>query len=287
MAPQADKFRLTLRLARLSASYDTRYIPFYYDMFGFLDDYKLLTIPKDNKSNLLDACKKRALELKGCNLMFSGGVDSTFLLACFKAVNVPVVVCNFCPDGNRIPVKLKRFVEKNFEVRYLSTVQEVSRLRKVYMGSLSDSFFFSSHRLQGERHCKRIVDKNGRVDYKISFEKKPFLPLEDRMLRSKLFNYDEIELCLAYAKFMDVPLNTNERIARFVDWACCMPKHMLQASWGYFIGMDSFFFTQEFADIAYTQYWDSNCHCPHNKKLYKDFIKDIFGSDFGVEKNYT
>ena len=287
MAPLSDNYRLTLRLARLSSSYDTRFLSFYYDMFGFLDDYNRLKIPSFTNKSLLDACIERAVELRGCNLMFSGGIDSSFLLACFKAANIPVVVCNYCPNGIRLLPKLRKYIEKKFDVRYFTTSQDVARLRKVYMGSLSDSFFFSSHRLAGARLCERILKKDGSVDYKIRFNDIPYLPLQDRMLRSKLFNFDEIELVLAYAALMGVPLDNNNQIARLVDWVSCMPKHMLQASWGYFVGMDSFFDTQIFADIAYSQYWNSNEKCPHSKKIYKDFMRDVLGSDFGVVKNYT
>ncbi len=287
LAPKTDNFRISLRLARLSASYDKRFFYYYYDMFGFFDDYNRLSLPKIDKTELLDACLERARELEGCNFMFSGGVDSTFLLAVFKAAGVNVKVYHYCPQGIFLRPKLRKYVERNFEVHYLKNPLEVQDLGHIYMGTLSDAFFFSNHRIIGERDSTRIKLKDGRDSFILNFRKVPFIPLQDRMWRMRMFNYDEIELCLAYAALLGVPLDTNNHVARFIDWASCMPKHLCQSPWDYFVGQDSFFNTQKFADIAFTQYWDSNDFCPHNKKLYRDFMCDVFGSDFGVEKNYN
>lgn len=280
-----DTSRLSFRLAKLSAGYDSRFMPFFYDAFGILDECSFLRLPEKNNNDLLDVCLKRAEELSGCNLMFSGGVDSTFLLACFKATGVPVNLYNYCPGQNRLIPELKSYVENNFNIVYLKNMIEVCHLEKVFMGSLSDSLFFSTHRVAEEKTCKRIVLSDGSIDFEHDFYDMPFISLQDRMLHK--FSFDDIELVLSYAALMDVPLDSNKEIARFLDWSCCIPKYMMQASWGYFVGMESFFNKQCFFDIAYTQYWNCNNANYHDKKLYRDFIGDVLGSDFGVKKNYT
>ena len=277
--------RLSYRLAKMSAGFDSRYYPFFYDPFGFLDAKKVFELPKHTDIELLDACLERARELSGCNLMFSGGVDSTFLLACFKSVGADVRLVNYCPEKVSIIPELKKYIDKNFDVNYVSEKAGVSKFCNVYMGSLSDSLFFSRHRLKEERTCERFVSETGDVDFSYTFVDTPYISLADRMLHK--FRYDDIELVLSYAALLDVPLKTNKQIARFIDWVTCLPKYMCQASWGYFVGMDSFFNKPVFFDIAYSQYWDSNEKEYHDKKLYREFISDVLGSDFGVKKNYT
>lgn len=277
----------TLKLAKLSAGFDSKYYPFFYDAFGFIDeDCKFLDIPKKSNKNLIDACIERAKELDGCNLMFSGGVDSTFILACFKAAGADVKLYNYSPEKIILKPELKQYVQRNFKTKYIKDRIKVARLEKVYLGSLADTFFSSSSRLKGARISNRTVDSYGNINYSFTYKDIPFTPLQDMMLHKLTF--DEIEMVLSYAKLMDVPLDTNNHIARFIDWITCLPKYMMQASWGYFCGMESFFNTQDFADIAYSQYWESN-ETPwlNDKKIFKEFIADTLGSDFGVTKNYT
>ena len=278
---------LSLRLASFSAGYDKRFIPFFYDAFGFLDEAKngFLNMPERDTTPLINTCIQRAHELSHCNLMFSGGVDSTFLLACFKAAQVPVQLYNYCPSRIRLLPELKKFVENNFNITYIDKFQDISKLKHVYMGSLCDSLFFSTHRLVGEKTCKRIVNSDGSIDFLHEFHKLPFIPLQDMMLHK--FTFDQIELVLSYAAYLNVPLNDNIHIARFIDWISCLPKYMCQASWGYFVGMDSFFNTQKFINISFTQYWESNYNEHHDKKILREFIADTLGTDFGVKKNYT
>lgn len=275
------------RLAALSAGYDSRFVPFFYDAFGFLEepDVGFLDMPKCDNSSLIDACISRARELSGCNFMFSGGVDSRFLLACFKTAGVPARLYNYCPSGIRLLPELRKFVEDNFDITYITDFKDIPKLRHIYMGSLSDSLFFSTHRIVGEKMCKRIVNPDGSVDFLHEFHKLPFVPLQDLMLHK--FSFDQIELVLSYAAYLGVPLDDNIHIARFIDWVSCLPKYMCQASWGYFVGMDSFFNTQKFINIAFTQYWESNYKEYHDKKLFREFIVDTFDFDFGVKKNYT
>lgn len=277
----------TLKLAKFSAGFDYRYYPFFYDAFGFIDENcKFLDIPKENHKDLIETCIERAKELSGCNLMFSGGVDSTFILACFKAAGAEVKLYNYSPDKILIKPELKQYVQRNFKIKYIKERIKIARLEKVYLGSLSDSFFFSSSRLKGARRSVRKIDGDGNINFDTSYTDIPFVPLQDMMLHK--FTFDEIEMVLSYAKLMNVPIDTNNHIARFIDWITCLPKYMMQASWGYFIGMESFFNTQDFADIAYTQYWESNqTPWENNKKIFKEFIADTLGSDFGVTKNYT
>lgn len=281
-----DPKRLSYRLMKdFSCNYIFGYDQFYYDYFGVLDKLGKLNIPSYDSSNLIDACLERAKSLPNIKLMWSGGIDSTFILACYKATNTPIKVYNYAVTGNYYGKKLGRYISDNFDLHIFKDSKDIKGIGSAYLGSLADFFFFSQHRLIGTRFAKEVRNRKGRgISVIYTFKDRPFISLEQRM---KLKGYApvEIEMTLAYADMLGVTLKSNNEIARFITFTCALPKAMFCTSIPYYVGLDSFFNTQKFVNIAYSQYWHSNESPNHDKKLFKDFIRDIFGSDFGVNSN--
>ena len=294
-----DPSRLSYRLIReLTCSYEPKYINLYFDVFGQLgNDRKFFDLPGFDGTPVIEACLERAKQLSGCKLMWSGGIDSTFLLACFRAAGSDVKVYHYNNKENYVSPALMKFVRNNFDVKFLNNNNEIVAEGPAYLGSLADCFFFSHQRLRGTFKAFKLPLQHGRLIYKPMYYDKPFMPLQDLMgklylhegkdKKTRVFSDSEIADVLAYAERMNVPLDTNERIARFLCFTCSLAKQAFGWSGPFYHGLDSFFLTQKFINIAYTRYWDSN-EKPwlHDKKMFKDFIVDIFGSDFGVEKNF-
>ena len=290
--------RLSYRLIRhLTCSYDAKYDSLYGDVFGELGDRKFFNLPFYDNTDVIKACLQRASELPNINLMWSGGVDSTFLLACFKATNTPVKVYHYDNKDNYTSPRLMKYITRHFDCHIMKTPEEAMLVGPAYLGSLADCFFFSHQRLRGTFKAVKLPLQHGRLIYKPIYMERPYMCLEDRMRKvishdginrtSRAFSDDEIMLVSEYAKKFGKPMDTNNRIARFLCFTCSLAKQAFGWSGPFYHGLDSFFLTQKFIDIAYTQYWDSNDK-PwfHDKKMFKDFIKQIFGDDYGVEKNF-
>lgn len=296
---QKDPKRLSYRLIReLTCSYEPKYENLYTDVFGELDDRKFFDLPSYDNTDVIDACLARARSLSGIKLMWSGGIDSTFIMACFKATGTPLKVYHFDNAENYVSPALMKYVRNNYDVTFLNNYDDIRAEGAAYLGSLADCFFYSHQRLRGTFKAFKLPLQHGRLVYKPVYYDRPFIPLEDLM--SKLYVYQgierkklrvfsdsEVELVLAYATKMNVPLDTNERIARFLCFTCSLAKQAFGWSGPFYHGLDSFFLTQKFINIAYSRYWDSNKKpWLHDKKMFKDFIVDVFGNDFGVEKNF-
>ncbi len=293
-----DPNRLSLKLIKeLTCSYMRECEPLYFDVFGYLGDRKFFEFPKTDNSDVLKTCLERAKSLPNIKLMWSGGIDSTFILACYKATGTPLKVYHYENRDNYTSPRLKRYISKNFDLTIMKTPQEARLVGPAYLGSLADCFFFSHQRLRGTFRAVKVPEQHGKLIYEPIFHDLPYVPLQDLMAKlvsheginitKRVFTDDEIYRVLEYAKVFGAPLDTNNRIARFLCFTCSLAKQAFSWSGPFYHGLDSFFLTQKFIDIAYTQYWDSNDKpWLHDKKMFKDFIKSTFGSDFGVEKNY-
>lgn len=288
---QKPENRLSLRLMKeLVAGYHVRAYDLYEDVFGVLDNKKFFEFPTYDGSDLIDACFDRAKELPNINFLWSGGVDSTFILACYKLSGVPIKVWHYNHEKNYVSSKLRKYIRNNFEYHEINEESEIFKVNPVYLASLADCFFYSSQRLIGTRQSI-LVNERGRINEKLIYFDQPFMSLEDRMYNAfnnstRTFTDSEIMLVSQYAKAFDKPMNTNNRIARFLCFTCSLPKQAFIWSGPFYLGMNSFFLTQKFINIAYSQYWDSN-ETPwlHDKKTFKSIIAKAFGSDFGIESN--
>lgn len=296
---EKDPSRLSLRLIKhLTCSYSSERETLLFDVFGELGDRKFFELPSYDATAVVDASLARARSLPDIKLMWSGGVDSTFILACYKATGTPVKVYHFDSEENYISPALMKYIRNNYDVTFLKSRDAVVREGRAYLGTLADCFFYSQQRLCGTSRSYKLPLQHGKLIYKTVYCDRPFVPLQDLMsklriyrgrehIEDRVFSDYEIDLVLQYAQKMNVLLDTNERIARFLCFTCSLCKQAFGWSGPFYLGIDSFFLTQKFINIAYSQYWDSNAKpWLHDKKMLKDFISDIFGSDFGVEKNY-
>lgn len=334
--PWLDKNRLSLKLYSLLAisngftnkynflcndgfsGQNMRYNPFIFDMFGYLDNNPVFNYPKESGSNFLDLCLRRALKLGSCTIAWSGGIDSTFLLACFACQGikvdvaiVPFRVINGKKDKIFFHQKLRKFVESNFSCRYINQpeLKVVNSFGNAFIayypdkhsdiplvtGAWADALFFPNQRLSGDMSWSFKKMRDGHFERQVHYQSNKFIPLDDYLDKAvgkdgiKLFSNAEIDLVLRYAVLFGKPMDSRNRIARFLYFISAMPTFLFDSTLMYMPKMCSFFCSQDFIDLAYSKYWDfpnSSDRYPRDKSIEKNFIRKVFGNDFGVESNW-
>ncbi len=292
--------------------------PFIFDMFGVIDDNGIFELPKKVGDSFLDVCFRRAAELGSCTIAWSGGIDSTFLLAVFAYLNIPVktaTVYKRVVDGEIKNVyfkpKLKKYILNHFEnieisaprmySRYLNgerildySVEPQSNIPLV-TAAWADGLFFSNQRLKGDMEWWFEPGRDGQSVRKVVYKTNKFLPLADYLecclddTGKRVFSDKDIEILVDYGNRFGKPLDSRNRIARFLYWISVLPDFMFDSTLKYMPNLTSFFCTQNFLNLAYSSYWDmpnsSNIY-PRDKRIELDFIRKVFGSDFGVESNW-
>lgn len=290
-----DARRLSLRLASItSANMHPRVKSLYSNVFGKFGDKKFFEMPSVDNTSVIDACMERVKELPNINLLWSGGIDSTFVLACYKLTNTPIKVINLKNDDAYISPTLLEYVKNNFD---LNIVEDTSTFDKVYTCGCSDCFFFSTQKMLGDTTpVGRIL--HGKWQTFTRYTQHPFISLEDRLrsalcndsdfgnIGSRLFTNDEIDCVLKFADEWGKPIDTNDRIARFLIFPNSLARQAFATSVRTTENQESFFLTQKFINISYTQYWDSNIDpTQHDKQMFKDVIHEAFKSTLGVVSN--
>ena len=65
------------------------------DRFGYWNNKQLYPIPTNTDSTLVEYSLLRAKSLNNMNLLWSGGIDSTFMVCCFIYSKTPVnIICD-------------------------------------------------------------------------------------------------------------------------------------------------------------------------------------------------
>lgn len=309
--PDLGKDRLSVRIAKyLLANWSSPEehedveASFCHDMFGVLEpEEKLFDFPELDKTNLIDASLERAREIGPCTIAWSGGIDSSFVLACFVYNNIPVKTITFLHPGCHIRQNVFDYVKNRFgnyaidpsriiENGYYDEpkIQITKRNDiEIVTGSWSDALFFPNQRLKGE--MKWTFDSN----YKriVTYSSKPFIGLSQLMRNAKdkdkrVFSEDEISRVIEYSKKFRYPLKTNIDIARFLSFISIMPVYLYDNPLRYSPKMIPFFRTQKFINIAYSQFWYANrdMNYPKDKKILLEFIHEVFGKKFVVTTNW-
>lgn len=295
-----------------------RYDPFVFDMFGYLDDNPVFDFPKVTSNDFIGLSLKRAREIGNCTVAWSGGVDSTFLLACFvhegiepDLAVVPYRTVGGCKEKIYFHPKLRKFVESRFKCRYISqpelkVAREFGNSFLAYFpdscsdiplvtGAWADALFFPNQRLSGDMFWSFRKIKNGSSERQVFYKKNKFVPFDDYLEQakrddgSKLFSAAEIDVLFKYAVLFGKPMDSRNRIARFLYFISAMPAFLVDSALMYMPKICSFFCTQDFIDLAYSRYWDfpnDSARYPRDKSVEKDFIRKVFGNDFGVESNW-
>lgn len=249
---------------------------FIFDRFGILSsvpnlgyDFKIYSKPKKCKESLIELSKKRAKSLGSINLAWNDGVDSTFILAVYKDLGLDVKPYLIARDYTK-PVKnipLFNYVNENFDLHIIDREPDSLSL---YTGATSDILFDSVARRNGGK----TIIKNCVI-------------LKD--LPNPPYNKDLYPWLNEYAKELGVELLTENDVLRLV--VLCFKYYFYCYANGIpsilGINQHSFFDTQEFTDYAFTNCWHRQGLLesdPTYKKIQKDYIKEVFGKDFGVRK---
>lgn len=291
--------------------------PFIFDMFGRIDSGGIFKFPSFIDRDFLELCLERVSDFKNPIVAWSGGVDSTFILACFVFCDIPVKVASVTTriqNGEAKSIyfnkKLRDFVYSNFEhieieeptmyingsngLRYLDYKVSDSTDIPLITGAWADALFFPNQRLKGDMHWYFEYDENNQsnrvVIYKDNYKQtlREFLEscYEDN---KKVFTEREINILCEYGNAFGKPLEDRISIARFLYFISVMPSFLFDSTLMYMPKLESFFCTQKFIDLAYSEYWmepNTSSIYPRNKAMELDFIRAVFGMDFNVKSNW-
>ncbi|WP_455655888.1 hypothetical protein [Phascolarctobacterium sp.] len=207
------------------------------DRFGYWNDKQLHPLPVYTEKTLEDQTLERVRELGPKRILWSGGVDSTFIVCAYVKAGVPCsIVCDWqsIHDGAMFYSWLQK---QDIELLHFESICEAWRFPELVHGDVADQLFSPDEK------------------------RRTILP-EDVTFFDNLSGMPEgARLCeqvIAYGKLLDKPVDTNAHIIRLLNFGnmylhgrdelyyTIFPEHK----------MISFFDTAEFNNIAFTQYWE-------------------------------
>ena len=283
--------------------------PFIFNMFDSDEGQPLFSFPVRTDKEFIPLCLERAKSIGSCNIGWSGGIDSTFILACFAYENIPVrvvTVHNRLVRGRNEKIyfkpKLYKFVDRNFGIKSIlppslrigangsfEYVVDKNSDIPIVTAAWADALFFPNQRLKGDMSWSFAVDRNGSYIRKVSYHENKFVPFEKYLTDSGLFSESEIDYLFSLSGKFGYPLDSRNRIARFLYFISAMPSFLFDSTLMFMPKLESFFCTQDFVNLACFKYWDNPNNSgfyPRDKKIEIDFIRKVFGSDFGVASNW-
>lgn len=207
------------------------------DRFGYWDVKKLHEIPRYTDNTLENYSLERAKNLGYKNILWSGGIDSTFIICAYIKAKVPFsVVCDdrSIRDGTMF---YEWMLKQGINIIKFGDICDAYKFEDLLHGDVADLLFSPD-----EKRRTTLPDA-------ISFyENMNTIPDRDRL-------YNQV---FEYGKLLDKPVDSNDHIIRLINFGSM-----------YFHGRDelyymifpvhklvSFFDTAEFNNIAFTQYWD-------------------------------
>ena len=112
------------------------------DRFGFFEDYQIHQLPEYNDSSIQDITSKRIKQLGEKNILWSGGIDSTYIICAYIKENIPFkVVC----DDNSVFDNIQFYnwlISKKIPIIKLSDIRQSYRIKNMISGYLADTLFF-------------------------------------------------------------------------------------------------------------------------------------------------
>lgn len=207
------------------------------DRFGYWNDKQLHPLPVYTEKTLEAHTLERVRELGRKTILWSGGVDSTFIVCAYIKAGVPFsIVCDrqSVHDGAMFYSWLQK---NNIELLPLESICEVWRFPDLVHGDVADQLF------SPDEKRRTVLPEN--VAF---FDNLSSMPEGERLC----------EQVVAYGKLLDKPVDTNAHIIRLLNlgnmylhgrdelYYTIFPEHK----------MVSFFDTTEFNNIAFTQYWE-------------------------------
>lgn len=317
--------RISLKLVqKISNSYRYTFDYCYFDRFGILDQgCKHFELPSIDNTDFLKACLERADELSkipNLRICFSGGVDTTFLLALFKSIGKEVKLLYFEHKDKRraklpylyVSPKILKFARENYDFKIVSDPKYNAFDGSTYTACLADGLFFPTQPVKGGWEYKDGAELCGHKNHNwnirspaklpdLSIEEWMRLPGNGRIKKDRdgeardisrgvpkevNFSDEEIERYLEYVKLFDRPMNSNWSIVRLINFCFSYYQYLFEHPFDDKVNTKSFFDTQKFTNMTWTQYWDANKFYPPDKTVEYKFIRKVFGTDFGVKKNW-
>ena len=209
------------------------------DRFGYWNNIQIHKLPIYTNNTLEKESLKRAIELGPKKILWSGGIDSTFIICNYIKSNIDFIV--YCDnqsiqDGGMF---YEWMLKNNIKIKKFNNIFECWKENDLLHGDIADQLFSPDE--------KRRTTLSNDINF--------FKNLE--YMYSKDYN-KLVEEIIEYGKLLNKPVDTNDHIIRLINWGSM-----------YFFGRDeihyfifpkyrieSFFDTPEFNNIAWTQYWD-------------------------------
>lgn len=208
-----------------------------FDRFGYWNTEQIHSIPIYTDNTLEKCSLQRSKELGYKNILWSGGIDSTFIICVYIRAKIPFsVVCDNSSirDGTLF---YKWLLKQGVNIIKFENICEAYAFEDLLHGDVADLLFSPD-----EKRRTTLPDD-------ISFyDNMATIPDRDRL-------YNQV---LEYGKHLAKPTDNNEHIIRLLNFGSMyfhgrdelhyviFPRHKIT----------SFFDTDEFNNIAYTQYWD-------------------------------
>lgn len=240
-----------------------------WDRFGILDKVSGADfLPSYTKFGLIDAALMRVHELGPRYIAWSGGIDSSFIVACYIHEKVPfsILYNNMSTADAWSEHFLKYFKLKGIECLYMSKLSDYAAVDGVITGDGADILFAPENCDLFINSPKTLSGRNLGIEEALSF-----IYSDDG---ERLFS-----LIVSYGRKLNRSIKTDIDISRLVQWGCFY--YFKRDYFRVITGADArnmtpFFNTRTFSNISYSQYWDARYDNGH-KKLQRKFISKVFG----------
>lgn len=243
-------------------SYFARYLyDCIYDRFGILDKVPFpYRMPQYSDADVVSESLERCCKLDNVNIAWSGGIDSSFLVACYYYQNLNFRVCYNDMAVAYAPDLLNKLKKIGIELKYIKNLKDYGRLNRLVTGDVVDTLFFPS--------------KSGMQNHSYGGDIKTAFVYR--------YGRDEAERLIAliedYGRRFHKPVNIDDDIVRLMSWSCLYYAH--RDAFYHMIGgsekLIPFFDTDVFNDISWTQYWNERSW-KNDKLIFRNFLKKVFG----------
>lgn len=219
------------------------------DRFGYWGK-QIQGLPRYSEKSLEDCAIERAKELGFRNILWSGGVDSTFIICSYIKAGVPFrVICDkrSIRDGTMFFYWL---LNNGYPIVMFDSITEAYNLDNLLHGDVADQLFSPD-----ERRRTNLPDD---------------VPFFENLNNDKL-----CQQIIDYGKLLGKPTDTNWHIIRLINFGCFYLNGRDELYYIIFptYKMTSFFDTPEFNNIAWTQYWERTVE--DDKPEMKRFICEV------------
>lgn len=208
-----------------------------YDRFGYWNNKQIHHIPQYTEESIEKYSIKRVKEIGPQKILWSGGIDSTFIICSYIKAKIPFIIV--CDDQSINDGQLfYEWMRKNkIEIIKFTNICEAYNLQGLLHGDVADQLFSPDE--------KRRTTLPDNINFFENIIQKP----------------DGERLCeqiIEYGKLLNKPTDTNAHIIRMINFGNMYFHGRNELYYTLFPTnqMISFFDTSEFNNIAYTQYWE-------------------------------